>query len=43
MAQETVRKKQERYDWYRRNGYESIWIAVSMLTGTLMGLAIALS
>ncbi|MFT5680297.1 MAG: hypothetical protein ACI8RZ_001203 [Myxococcota bacterium] len=41
--QETAREKQERWDRYRRDGYESVWIVVGMVTGTLMGLAIALS
>ena len=39
----TAREKQERWDQYRRNGYESVWIVVGMISGTLMGLAIALS
>lgn len=39
----TEREKQERWDRHRRNGYESAWIVVGMISGTLMGLAIALS
>lgn len=39
----TLREKQERWDRIRRDGYESVWIVVGMIGGTLMGLAIALS
>jgi hypothetical protein len=40
---ETAREKQERWDRYRRYGYERVWIMVGMVTGTLTGLLIALT
>ena len=39
----TAREKQEWWDRHRRYGYESAWIVASMIGGTIMGLAIALS
>lgn len=39
----TVREKQERWDRIRRDGYESVWIVVGMISGTITGLVLVLS